>query len=478
MRYPGISFLIDGVWVAPGRRDTVPVLNPATGRTIGSTPLATPADLDRALDAAGRAFATWRRVTAYERAAVLRRAAAIVRERAEGIARLMTLEEGKTLREALAEVRATADVVDWAAEEGRRADGRIIPTRVPGMRQSVLMEPIGPVAAFCPWNAPALMPGRKIAEALAAGCTVIVKPAEETPATAMEIVRAFLDAGVPAGALNLVFGVPDQVSRHLIASPVVRKITFTGSTRIGRQLGALAGAEAKPATLELGGHAPVLVFADADIAQVVRACIGMKARNAGQLCGSPTRFLIERPVFDQFADSYAKAASSLRIGNGMSEETEMGPLANARRVEAIETLVADARAHGAEVLAGGARVGDEGFFHAPTVIAGAPNETAVMNQEPFGPISVLRAVDGLEEALAEANRLPYGLAAYAFTRAAATVHAIEEGIEAGLLGINTFNVIVPESPVNGVKDSGFGVEGGREGVASYLYPRHVAHLAL
>lgn len=478
MPYPDIALLIEGEWIHAGNRASGAVLNPATAREIGRTPFATDDDLDRALESARRAFATWKQVTAYDRSRILRRAAQLIRERADGIARLMTIEEGKTLPESCAEVRTTADVVDWTAEEGRRADGRVIPGRVRGMSQTVLLEPVGPVAAFCPWNAPALMPGRKIAEALAAGCTVVVKPAEETPATAMEIVRAFVDAGVPPGALNMVFGVPDEVSRRLILSPVIRKITFTGSTRVGRQIGALAGGEAKPATLELGGHAPVLVFADADITQAVQACTAMKARNAGQLCGSPTRFLVQRTVYDEFAGRYAQAVAALKVGDGLSEGTEMGPLANARRVEAMDTLVSDARSDGAEVVTGGTRLQNEGFFFAPTVIAGASNNAVAMTQEPFGPLSLLRQVEDLDEAMAEANRLPYGLAAYAFTRDAAVADAFRTRIEAGLVGINTFSVITPESPVGGLKQSGFGVEGGHEGVRSYLHPRHVAHLAI
>ncbi len=475
MEYPEISLFLDGEWVAAAGRDTQPVINPATGKTIGSVALATIDDLDRALDAARRGFARWRRMTAYDRAAILHRAASLLRGRVDNVARLMTLEEGKTLAEAEGEVRATADILDWAAEEGRRADGRIIPTRVPGMRQSVLMEPIGPVAAFCPWNAPALMPGRKIAEALAAGCSCVVKPAEETPATAMEIVRAFADAGLPAGVLNTVFGDPDMVSRHLISSPVIRKISFTGSTRVGKLLGRLAGGHAKPATLELGGHAPVLVFADADLEQAATLSVAMKARNAGQLCGSPTRFIVEEAVFDRFVSLYRDRTAALRVGDGLDPESQMGPLANVRRVDAMEALVGDALTNGAVLETGGARRGNDGFFFEPTVLSRAAKESAVMNQEPFGPLSIICPVEGFDAAIAEANRLSYGLAAYAFTRSAKIAHAFSEEVEAGLVGINTFNVIVPESPVSGVKDSGFGVEGGREGVASYLHPRHVAH---
>jgi succinate-semialdehyde dehydrogenase/glutarate-semialdehyde dehydrogenase len=477
MLYPEVNLHIAGAWVAADGRNGRPVTNPATGREVGQVPVATEADLDLAIDSSATAFASWRRLTAYDRAALLHRAAALLRERAPAVARVMVLEEGKIFSEALAEVRATADVFDWAAEEGRRAYGRIIPTRVSGMRQSVLFEPIGPAAAFCPWNAPALMPGRKVAEALAAGCTCIVKPAEETPATAMETLRCLVDAGLPAGVMNMVFGDPDMISRRLIGSPVIRKASFTGSTRVGKQLGALAGAEAKPITLELGGHAPVLIFADADLDQAVALSVAMKARNAGQLCGSPTRYYVEAPVYDRFVAAYVDRMAALRLGEGLGPESQMGPLANVRRLDAMEMLVADAQAHGARVACGGRRRGNEGYFFEPTVLTGADDAAAVMRQEPFGPISVMRPFEGFDEALRQANALPYGLAAYAFTRSAHMAHAFSEGVEAGLVGINTFNVIMPESPVSGVKDSGHGVEGGREGVASYLHPRHVAHLA-
>jgi succinate-semialdehyde dehydrogenase / glutarate-semialdehyde dehydrogenase len=476
MDYPEIRLLLGGEWIGTADRQTRAVVNPATGREIGRVPMATSDDLDRALDAAETAFAQWRRMPAFDRAAIMHRAAMLLRERAETIARLMTLEQGKMLSEARGEVRVTADNIDWAAEEGRRAYGRIIPTRVPSMRQSVLMQPIGPVAAFSPWNAPALMPGRKAAEALGAGCSVIVKPAEETPATAMEVIRTFVEAGLPTGALGMVYGDPEMVSRHLITSPVIRKVSFTGSTRVGKHLASLAGAHAKPATMELGGHAPVIVLRDADVERAVEVSVAMKARNAGQLCGSPTRFVVEEPVFEHFAQSYCQRMAGLKVGSGLDPASEMGPLANVRRVEAMEALVADARAQGGRIETGGVRHGNEGFFFAPTVISRPGLDSAVMNEEPFGPVSAIMPVESYEAALAEANRLSFGLAAYCFTRSARMAHAFSEDVEAGLIGINTFNVITPESPVSGVKDSGYGGESGQEGVASFLHTRHVAHL--
>jgi len=470
-----LHLLVDGQRIASAARETRPVLNPATGEEIGRLPIATAADLDDALAAAERTFPAWRATSAYARGLILRGAAALLRDRIATIAEGLTREQGKTLEEARVEVLVSADILDWCAEEGRRAYGRVIPARVPGMRQTVLRVPIGPVAAFTPWNAPALMPARKISEALAAGCTCIVKPAEEAPASASEIVRALADAGLPPGVLNMVFGEPAAISRHLIASPVIRKASFTGSTEVGRQLGELAGSHVKPITLELGGHAPVLVFADCDLERAADMLTAMKTRNAGQLCGSPTRVLVQAPVRDRFVALLAERFAAVRVGDGLDNTTQMGPLANSRRVAAMERLVEDAAGRGATVRTGGARLAGDGFFFPPTILCDAPRDSDVMNQEPFGPICAIASFDQPEEAIAEANRLPFGLAAYVFTRAAATADLLGETLEAGVIGINTFAVASPETPLGGVKDSGYGSEGGTEGIQAYSVARYVAH---
>lgn len=475
MTYPPLHLFIGGERIGADGRDTLPVVDPATGLEIARLPVATTADLDRALDAAARAFPAWRDTTAIERSGILRRAAALLRERVPAIAEVMTREQGGVLTRSRTEVLRSADVLDWCAEEGRRAYGRIIPTSTAGVRQLVLREPIGPAVALTPWNAPAFMPARKIGEALAAGCTCIIKPAEETPGTALEIVRALADAGLPRGVVNAVFGVPAMISHHLIESPLTRKISFTGSTEVGLQLGALAGGRAKPITLELGGHAPVLVFEDADIESAASLTAGMKISNAGQLCGSPTRILVQEPVYARFLQRYREALAATRVGSGMDPASTMGPLANARRVAALESFVADAHAHGAKVETGGAPLGDRGFFFAPTLLSNTSRDCAIMNREPFGPISAILPFHRLEEAVAEANRLDFGLAAYAFTHSARVADELMRGLECGLLGINTFAVTSPESPVAGVKLSGHGAEGGTEGLDAYLVTRFVAH---
>jgi succinate-semialdehyde dehydrogenase/glutarate-semialdehyde dehydrogenase len=474
MKYRPLQLFIDGEWISAGNRASGAVLNPATGQEIGRVPFAAPPDVDRALDAAARAFGTWRKTSAFARGAILRAAATCLRERAESIAPMVTLEQGKPLAEALWEVMATADVFDWAAAEGQRAYGRIIPPRSDNLRQQVIREPVGPAAGFSPWNAPALLFGRKVAEALAAGCTCIMKPAEETPASSLEIVRALVDAGLPAGVLNIVFGVPAEISTRLIASPIIRKVSFTGSVEVGRTLARQAGEHLKRITLELGGHAPVLIFADANIERVAELAVAAKFRNAGQVCTSPTRFLVHEAVHDSFVRQFSERAGAIRLGNGLDPETQMGPLNNVRRLSAMERIVADARAKGANVETGGRRVGHAGFLFEPTVLSRVSEHCEIMNREPFGPVIAVTSFARVEEAIHEANRLPYGLAAYAFTGSSAVAGPLAEAFQSGLVGLNTFGVNFPETPFGGVKDSGYGSEGGVEGVSAYLVSKYIA----
>jgi succinate-semialdehyde dehydrogenase/glutarate-semialdehyde dehydrogenase len=473
-KYDDIALFIDGEWLPPAGRKTQPVVNPATGAEIGVLPHATQADLDRALAAAKRGFDVWRKVSPYERARILRRAAQLMRDRSEHIATQMTLEQGKTLAEARAEVAVSADHFDWQAEEGRRTYGRLIPGRSEGQRLLAMHEPVGPVAAFTPWNFPANMPARKISTALAAGCSCIIKPAEETPGTALALARAVADAGVPAGVLNVVFGVPAEISEYLIASPVIRKITFTGSTAVGKLLAGLAAKGVKRATMELGGHAPVIVFDDADAEHVARLSAAAKFRNAGQVCISPTRFYVHESIQDRFAERFAELARAVPVGNGLDSSSRMGPCANPRRFDAMEGFVADARKHGAEVLAGGERLGNAGYFWQPTVLKNVPNEARIMNVEPFGPIAIVNSFREFDEVVDEANRLPYGLAAYAFTASESRAIRIADAVEAGLIAINSFNVTWPETPFGGVKESGYGSEGGIEGLEGFLVTKFVS----
>lgn len=475
-QYERLQLYVDGAWLDPEGRRTQPVVNPATGEQIGILPHASTADLDRALEAARRGFQVWRKVAPNERSKVLRRAAALIRERADRIAAVLTMEEGKTVGESKLEVLSAAEVFEWMAEEGRRSYGRLIPARADGLRQMVVKEPVGPVAAFSPWNFPAVTPARKIAAALAAGCSCIIKPAEETPATALLIARALEEAGLPKGVLNVVFGVPSEVSTHLIASPIIRKISFTGSTAVGKLLAKLAADGVKRATMELGGHAPVVVFDDVDPEKVAPLAVAAKFRNAGQVCISPTRFYVHESVHDRFVDKFAELSAALPVGDGLDPAMKMGPLANPRRVDAMERVIGDAKARGAKLRTGGSRVGNAGNFWQPTVLSDIPEDAQMMNVEPFGPVAAMVRFKSFDEVVEKANRLPYGLAAYAFTGSARTATAIGEALESGLVGVNTFGVTVPETPFGGVKESGYGSEGGSEGLDAYLQTKFVSQL--
>jgi succinate-semialdehyde dehydrogenase / glutarate-semialdehyde dehydrogenase len=472
--YPDTQLFIANQWVDAADGRSMPVRNPATGQVIGSVAHASRVDLDRAAASVQRGFERWRDLTPAERARTMRHAADIVRDRADDIARLMTLEQGKPLAEARAETVAAADIIDWFADEGLRVYGRLVPHRSSlSVRQLVLKDPVGPVAAFTPWNFPINQVVRKLAAALAAGCSMVIKAAEETPASPAALVRAFQDAGLPDGVIALVYGDPPEISSHLIAHPVIRKITFTGSTAVGKQLAALAGQHTKRGSTEMGGHAPVIVCDDADVEQAVSTMGAAKFRNAGQICTAPTRFLVHDSVKDDFSRALAKYASQLRVGDGLAEGTDMGPLANARRVTAMQALHLDAVRRGAEVLTGGERLGEAGNFWAPTVLADVPAGAAVFNDEPFGPVAAIRGFERIEDAIAEANRLPYGLAGYAFTRSLAHSDQLTRRLEVGMLWINMPATPSAELPFGGLKDSGYGSEGGPEAMECYLNTRSV-----
>jgi len=466
--YPDVLLFIDGEWRKALSGKTIDVIDPATEEKIGTVAHAGIADLDLALDAAQKGFATWRRVSTLERAKILRRAADLLRERIETIAPLMTREEGKPLTEARLEVLSSADTFDWFSEEARRSYGRIVPARVDAVFNIVVKEPVGPVAAFTPWNFPMMQIARKLGAALAVGCSIIVKAPEETPASPAELIRALVDAGVPAGAVNLVYGVPAEISGYLIPHPVIRKISFTGSTAVGKQLAALAGQHMKRVTMELGGHAPCIVCDDADLDVAVKTMIASKFRNAGQTCISATRFLVQEKVYEPFLDKYTAATQALKVGNGLDEGVQIGPLANPRRVTALESLIADAKAYGAKLVTGGERIGNKGYFFQPTVLAHVPIAARIMNEEPFGPVALVNRFSDLDEAITEANRLEYGLAAYAFARSTRNATALAQRVETGMLSVNHLGFAQPELPFGGVKDSGYGSEGGSEAIEAYL----------
>ena len=468
MDYPELALHIAGRWrtqTAGGQRA---VVDPATETTLAQLPLASRDELAQAAESARRGFALWRAKSALERCNILRTAAQTIRDRAKAIAQVLTLEQGKPLAESLREVTLSADIVDFQAEEAKRLYGRLVPPRVEGiLSQAVTRQPVGPVAAFTPWNFPANLPTRKLASALAAGCSVVIKPAEETPGTCMLLVRAFLDAGVPPDALNMVCGDPAEVSSFLIDHRAIAKVSFTGSVAVGQLLGEQAARHVKRFTGELGGHAPVIVCEDADFAFALRNSIAAKFRNAGQVCASPIRFYLPRARFDEWAEAFVQAARALRIGAGTDPATQMGPLAHARRIEDMQRFVDDAVDRGARLLCGGRRIARPGYFFEPTVIADAPDDSRVMRQEPFGPIAVLQPYDTLDEAITAANALPYGLGAYAFTRDLQTAHRLGEALEAGMVGINHFGVSQPEMPFGGWKQSGIGQEMGAEGLLHY-----------
>ncbi|MBY5971579.1 NAD-dependent succinate-semialdehyde dehydrogenase [Pseudooceanicola marinus] len=476
MSYPDTLLLIDGEWVPAASGKTLGVVNPATGEEIGRCAHASTEDLDRALAAVDRTFPEWKRTAAFERSKIMRRAANLLRDRVDTVAQIMTAEQGKPLAEAKVEILGACDTIDWFAEEARRAYGQVIPARKPGVTQLTIKEAVGPVAAFTPWNFPINQVVRKVSAALATGCTIIVKAPEETPASPAELIRAFVDAGVPAGVLNLVYGDPAEISGYLIPHPVIKKVSFTGSTPVGKMLMGIAGQHMKRATMELGGHAPVLIFDDADVEAAIEGMLGAKQRNAGQVCVSPTRFLVQEGVADAFTDGFTEAYAALKVGDGMAEGTQMGPLANDRRIPAITAMIDDAVAKGAKVKTGGHRIGNAGNFFEPTVITDVPTDALMMNDEPFGPLAIVNRYKTEDEIFAEANRLPFGLASYAWTSSSRRAQRLQDEVRAGMLTINHLGLSMPEVPFGGIGDSGMGTEGGSEAIESYLETRFVTRL--
>ena len=462
-----LGLYIDGEWLDRRDRAGHTVLDPATGQAHADVPLATEVDLDRALDAARRGFLDWRATAPEERAAVLQRTAALIRERADHLAGIATLEQGKVRAEAKGEALFAAALLDFHAGEAVRIYGRVLP-RPAGTRSLVLQQPVGPVAAFCAWNFPIMNVVRKVAPALAAGCSIIIKPSEETAGSAVEVMRCFQDAGLPGPVAQCVFGVPDMVSRQLLASPVTRKLSFTGSVAVGKHLMRLAADTMMKTTMELGGHGPVLVFDDCDLDRTVDLLVAHKFRNAGQVCVAPTRFHVQEGIYDRFAAAFAERTASLKVGSGMDPASQMGPMANSRRPEVMVEMVEDARRLGARLLTGGDSGAEGGFFFRPTVLADVSLEAKAMNDEPFGPLALLRPFATDDEAIEQANRLPFGLAAYCFTENGRRQNKLGDAIEAGMVGINSVRLSSPDSPFGGIKDSGHGSEDGPEGVMAHL----------
>lgn len=468
--------MINNTWRTGAGGEWLSILNPVDESVVGRLAVATTADLDEALAASQEGFELWREVGPAARSDILRKAAALIRERAEVLAEQLTREQGKPLAQARMEFEGCARAFDWCAEEGRRAYGRIVPSNTPGLNLSVLRQPVGPVAAFTPWNFPASQAAQKIAAALAAGCSMILKGPEDAPSGCVGLANALIDAGLPAGVFSLVFGHPPEISKYLIASPTICKVSFTGSVPVGKQLAALAAAEMKPCTMELGGHAPVLVFGDVDPVVAARAMVAGKYRNAGQVCVSPTRFMVDKAIYEPFVEAFVAGASALKVGDGVDPTTEMGPLANARRLVAVEAVVADAVACGATLRTGGRRVGNTGYFYEPTVLTDVPSTARVLNDEPFGPIAVISAFEDRQAAMDLANSTPFGLAAYAFTASQDNAAFVTSRLESGLVGVNTFMIGGAEVPFGGIKESGYGREGGSEALDAYLVTKVVAYM--
>ncbi len=475
--YPDVKLFINGEWRDAIGGETLSVVDPATEEVIGKIAHARKADLDLALEAADKGFKIWRDTSAFERSKLMRKAADIMRSRVDAIAYMMTREQGKPLAQSKMEVMGAADTIDWFAEEARRTYGQIIPARFSGVSNMAIKLPVGPVAAFTPWNFPLNQLVRKLSAALATGCSIIAKAPEETPASPAELIRAFADAGIPAGVVNLVYGIPAEISEYMIPHPVIRKISFTGSTPVGKHLAALAGRHMKRATMELGGHAPAIIFDDADLEKAIEVTAAAKFRNAGQVCVAPTRFLVQDGIADRFMEGFVKAARAIKVGNGLEDGITMGPLANDRRIPAMEEMIHDAVSNGAELKTGGKRIGNKGYFFEPTVLADVPTSAKVMNDEPFGPLAIVNRFSHFEDAIAEANRLPFGLASYAFTGSVKTAHALGREMEAGMLTINHNGLAIPEVPFGGIKDSGYGTEGGSEAVEAYLETRFVSQMS-
>jgi len=473
-QYPDLELYIDGQWKkAPGQA----VLNPADESVLGTVPTATQSDLDAALAAAANGFKKWSKTPPIKRSEIILKAVALMRERVEDMAVAMTLEQGKPIAQSRLEILRGCEIIEWDAAEGRRTYGRIIQSE-PGMKHMVLRQPIGAVAAFSPWNFPMSSPARKVGGALSAGCSIILKASEETPAGAVQLVRAFHDAGLPPGVLNLVFGKPSEISEYLIPQDLVRLITFTGSIPVGKHLAEMAGRYMKPAIMELGGHAPVIVCDDVDPVATAATSVVGKSRNAGQVCVSPTRFFVQEGIYKKFTEAFAEKAAAVKVGDGLDPSNQMGPLANHRRIEAMEMFVADAKAKGARLLAGGERLGNRGYYFPLTVLADLPDTARAMHQEPFGPLALINPVASLDDAIEKANALPYGLAAYAFTKSARNADRLADGVEVGNLSINNLVASLAETPFGGVKDSGYGREGGTEGLSYYTVVKNVSHLMM
>lgn len=469
-----VTLFIGGSWRPASDGRTVDIFNPATEERIGLLSMASPADMELALVAAREGFKVWREVPVTQRTRLIMRVAQLLRERVEELSQDLTLEQGKPLAQAKWEILATADYFDDLAISANQIVGRAVPGAPGGASRTVAYEPIGPVFAVSPWNLPAMMPGRKIANSIAAGCSIIVKPAKETPITAYAIARCCEDAGIPPGVVNVVSGDSSAVSSAMIISEVIRKVSFTGSTVVGKDLARLAGAHMKKVTMELGGHAPVIIYDDVDLASVVDMTVMGRYSNAGQSCIAPTRFFVHERIYADFVDRFSERARALRVGNGLDPQVQMGPLASARRVTVMEALVRDAVAKGAALTAGGNRLDGKGYFFSPTVLANVSPDAAIMSEEPFGPVTPIVSFGDTSVVADRANDTPYGLAAYVFTTDLERASRVVSRIQAGMIGVNSMSVAHASIPFGGVKESGFGREGTIDGLLESMVTKSIS----
>jgi succinate-semialdehyde dehydrogenase/glutarate-semialdehyde dehydrogenase len=477
-KYVSTKLFINGSWVDSINNETIDIHNPANEEYIGTVAHARKEDLNLALDSAQKGFLIWKDFSAYERSKIMRKAANILKERTKYISKLMTIESGKPVLDAEVEMSMCIDQVEWFAEEGKRAYGRIIPSRSKSINQYVFKEPVGVVAAFTPWNWPVQQTVRKIAPALAAGCSIIIKGPEETPASTAELIKAFDDAGIPKGTISLVFGIPSEISEYLIPHPIVKKITFTGSTKVGKQLTSLAGSYMKKVTMELGGHSPAIICEDANIETAVKVLTGTKFRNAGQICISPSRFIVQKNIYEKFVNLFVENVKKIKVGNGLEDDVQMGPLIHERRLLTIESIVQDAVKKGAKIITGGKRKGNKGYFFEPTILTNVSKDSTLMNEEPFGPLAPISSFDHIDEAIEESNRLEYGLAAYVYTNNLKLAQELGRKIESGQISINHHGLGMVENPFGGVKGSGIGSEMGAEGIEPYLNVKFISQVGL
>ena len=473
--YEQYGLYIDGSWRPASDGGVKEVYDPATEDVIGTIPAATTADLDAAVAAAERGLKVWRATNPWERGATIRKVADLIRQRVDAIAELMSAETGKPVAEATAETNAAADQFEWYSEETKRIYGQTIEGRTPDVRLTVRYQPVGVVAAFSAWNFPALLPSRKIAAALGAGCAIVIKPAGEAPGSCMALIQACHDAGIPAGVVNFVTGDSSLIAPHLIKAEAVRKVSLTGSVSVGQQILHLAADGVKKVTMELGGHGPVLVFGDADAEAAARTCAATKFRNCGQVCISPSRFYVHESVYDVFASTFAEVAKGLTVGRGLDNGVQMGPMANARGLATDKDMIADAQSRGADLLAGGGTPTglEKGYFLEPTVLGHVPDDAKIMVEEPFAPVAPITTFKDLDEVLDRANSLPFGLAGYVFTSSLATAHIASEALECGMVGVNEMLLATAEAPFGGIKESGMGREGGSLGIMDYLEPKYI-----